>query len=225
MQRDGRIDRQQCGVDRGHRGSVIRHAAASPIGALVVAMIAAALRARLMARPGGAHAPVTSRALTARRAVGVATITRGANRKRGAAGAAHLLAQRNVVHGVASAAATSPGRTRDSVAQQTRQPRAPMESPRWSRGSGVPVRTLTSALPPQRTRPVRSRHDGPWTLPVLRARSRAHRTLQNRADAVSHKRPQAIIPVLDQKTGSERPGRGKSRFLRFYVASDTLAQG
>jgi hypothetical protein len=60
---------------------------------------------------------------------------------------------------------------------------------RWSRGSGGSVRTLTSALPAQPTRPARSSPDGPWTLTDPWTRRRAHRSLQNRAGAVSHKRP------------------------------------
>src|SRR5450756_1005741 len=72
-----------------------------------------------MPRPGGAHALLTPRDLTGRRAVGVTAITGGADGEQRAAEAAHFLAQRDVVHGVASAAVTSPGRTCDSVAQIT----------------------------------------------------------------------------------------------------------
>jgi hypothetical protein len=127
---------------------------------------------------------------TGRRAVGVTAITGQAHGKQGAAGAAHLLAQRDVVHGVASAATTAAGRTRrfrgttahDGLGRS-------MASPRWSRGSGGSVRALTSALPDQPTRPARPRRRRPWTLPDPWTRRRAHRSLQNRADAVSHERP------------------------------------
>jgi hypothetical protein len=45
-----------------------------------------------------------------------------------------------------------------------------------------------------------------------------HRSLQNRADAVSH--TTASIFFLIRKAGTERLGEVQSRFLRFYVASD-----
>ena len=169
---------------------MIPHAAAGAIRALMVAVVELPFYRGAMPRPRGAHAAVTSRPLTGRRAVGVPAITGQANGKQGAAGATHLLAQRDVVHGVASAATTAPGRTRRFRGTTDHDGlERPMESPRWSRGSGGSVRALTSALPAQRTRPARPRRRRPWTLPDPWTRRRAHRSLQNRADAVSHERP------------------------------------
>lgn len=178
---------RQCVGRHGGRGSLIPHAGA--IGALLVAMIEAPFRTPAVSGAGGGDRASARGDATGRRAVRVPAITRGAQGKQGAAGAAHLLAQRHV-HGVASAATTAPwtyapfrGTTdHDGLGR-------PMASPRWSRGSGGSVRALTSALPAQRTRPARPPRRRPCTLTDPWTRRRAHRSLQNRADAVSHKRP------------------------------------
>jgi hypothetical protein len=96
---------------------VIPHAAAGTIGPLMIAMVQSAFPRALMRGLRVTDNAVSPRSPTGGRAVGVPAITRDANGEQRAAGAAHFLAERDVVHGVASAAATSPGRTRDSVAQ------------------------------------------------------------------------------------------------------------
>ena len=65
--------------------------------------------------------------------------------------------------------------------------------------------------------------DGPWTLTDPWTRRRAHRSLQNCADAVSHKRPtSSFFSWSGDRTGRIR--RETSRFLRFYVVSNIPAR-
>jgi hypothetical protein len=67
-------------------------------------------------------------------------------------------------------------------------PKVPPQRRRLSGRTRYAGAHVIAAWPPQPTRPARSRPHRPWTLPDLWTRRRAHRSLQNRADAVSHKR-------------------------------------
>ena len=178
----------QCARRPRASGSLIPHA--RPIGPLMIPMIEAPFRTPAMTGSRRADGAPARGDATARRAVGVPAITGPTNGKQGAAGAAHLLAQRDVVHGVASAAATPSGRAHDSVAQLTT---TASDVPWRVRGGheGPEVQSGPSPLPCRLSlhdwRPSRRRR--PWTLTDLWTRRRAHRSLQNRADAVSHERP------------------------------------
>jgi hypothetical protein len=69
----------------------------------VIAMIEAALGTALMALSGGTHGGLARRRATHRRAIGVAAITRHADRKDAIAAATHFLAKRPI-HDVEAAA-------------------------------------------------------------------------------------------------------------------------
>ena len=85
--RDGESGRsQRCG------GRLIHHAAAAAVGALLVAMVETALGTLLMSRPGSLQRPATAGRPAARRAVGMAPITRRADGEQTAAVSATLLA-------------------------------------------------------------------------------------------------------------------------------------
>lgn len=182
----------------------------------MVAMIQASFRTSAVAGAGGGDRAPARGGATGWRAVRVPAITGGADGKQGVAGAAHLLAQRDV-HGVASAATTAPWTY--APIRGTTDPDGlgrPMESPRWSRGSGGSVRALTSALRTQRTRPARTATpeavdaDGPvdaQTRPPVLAKPRGRGFA--RASTAS-------VPCLDQETGTEEPDE---RNPDFYVST------
>jgi len=87
-------------VTRRRAGSLIPHAGA--IRALVVAMIEAAFRTDPMAPPRGVHRGGAGGRATRRRAIGVAPITRGADREEAVAAPTDFLAKRRV-HDVGAA--------------------------------------------------------------------------------------------------------------------------
>lgn len=97
----GRIGGRECGIWSQPRGSLIRHATAAAIGALVVAMIQPAFGARLMAGPGGPDAARAGGAPTGGRAIGVASVAGRADREQAVAGTTGLLAE-GCVHGTAA---------------------------------------------------------------------------------------------------------------------------
>jgi hypothetical protein len=82
-------------------GSLIAHAGA--IGALVIAMIETAFGAATVTLLGRADRVAACRRTTHRRAIGVAAITRDADRKKPIAASAEFLAKRRV-HDVEAAA-------------------------------------------------------------------------------------------------------------------------
>ena len=126
------------------RDSVIRHAAPGAVGALAVAVVEAALRAALVARPGGAHRPQAAGRAARLRAIGVAAVAGCADGERLAAHAANPPAERSV-HGVGARRAGSDwttGRNRVTTAPTGRLCR----SAGRSRGSGGPDRALTLRL-------------------------------------------------------------------------------
>ena len=139
--RRGRIGDRECHVSSRSGGSLIRHAAAHAIRALVVAMIQAAFRARLVARPRGRHTPSAPRASTHVRAVGMAAVTGRTNRKELETRAAGLLAER-CVHGAARddrRCHWTPVPIRGTTEGDYLVP----WSSRWSRGPGGSVRAPT----------------------------------------------------------------------------------
>ena len=174
----------ECAGGRLGAGSVIPHARA--IRALVVAMIEATFRTPAVSVTGGRDRAPAAGGATPARAVRVAPIAGDTDREDAMTATAGFLAERNV-HGVGAAVRSdwtySPNRgTTDRTASARRSPR---QSPR--------VRRISPGPHPQPAQPTRSRVHAtakrPWTLPDPWTRGRAHRSLQNRADAVSHKRP------------------------------------
>ena len=73
-------------------GRLIHHAAAVAVRALPVAVVETPLETLLVSSPGGLHRPATTGRPAARRAVGMAAITRGADGEEAAAVSAALLA-------------------------------------------------------------------------------------------------------------------------------------
>jgi hypothetical protein len=82
-------------------GTVIPHA--GPVRALVIAMVETPFRAAAMAPARGAHTVQPRRRATRRRAIGVAAITRGADREDAMTAATAFLTKRRV-HDVEAAA-------------------------------------------------------------------------------------------------------------------------
>ena len=73
---------------------------------------------------------------------------------------------------------------------------APRRSPTLSSIASctMRLRSRSKARPDaRRRRHDERRRDGPWTLPDRWTRRRAHRSLENRADAVSHERPPPLL--------------------------------
>lgn len=178
----------------------------------MIAMIEATLRTVSVSATGGRDGAAAAGGATPARAVRVAPIAGDTDREDAMTATAGFLAERNV-HGVGAAVRSdwtySPNRgTTDRTASARRSPR---QSPR--------VRRISPGPHPQLAQPTRSRVHAtatrPWTLPDPWTRGRAHRSLQNRADAVSHKRPPPSS-FSDHKTGSERPGE---RSPDFYAST------
>ena len=97
----------------GEGGTLIRHAAADPVGALAVAVVEAPFEAALMPGSGGPHRAAAAESSAPRRAVGLAAVTRRADGERAAAVSADLLAERDV-HGVGARGAVSDWTTRSN---------------------------------------------------------------------------------------------------------------
>jgi hypothetical protein len=124
-------DPGQCAGRPHTAGSLIPHA--GPIRALVIPMIEPSFRARPMAATGRADRGVPGGRTTGRRTIGVAAITRGADREEAVAAPAGFLAKRRI-HDVGAAARSDwtrrllpwhkRGRLARSVGASRRSPRA-----------------------------------------------------------------------------------------------------
>ncbi len=118
------------------------------------------------------------------------------------------------------------GQRAESVAQQQGLARS-VGARDGHEGPGRHIRALTPRLSPPRTlperRPPRQRR-GRGRCRSRGRQERAHRSLRNRADAVSHKRPQPHCCCWYSSTRTKptrRTGtRPVSRFLHFYVTAD-----
>ena len=184
-------------------------------------MVATALGTALVSSPGSLHRPATGGRPAARRAVGVAAVTRRADRKQVAAVSAGLLAERDV-HGVGARGASSDWTTRSN--RGTTAPTGSLcRSAGRSRGSGGLCRALTPRLARCQRYPNELRPASPEAVDAataVDANYRAHSSLQNRADAVSHS-DHSHHPLLqeEQRNGSGLPT--VSRKTRFQVTADT----
>ena len=183
----GEINDGESGRWPGGGGTLIRHAAADAVGALAVAVVEATFQAPLMPSPGGPHRAAPAEHPARRRAVSMAAITRRADGKQATATSAGLLAERDV-HGVGARGAISDWTTRSN--RGTTAPTGSLcRSSGRSRGSAghtgpsphVSARCLRY---PNESLPASS--GGCGRRHSCGRNNRAHRSLQNRADAVSH---------------------------------------
>ncbi len=147
-------------------GSLIPHAGA--IRALVIPMIEAAFRTGPMAPARGADRGVPSGRTTRGRAIGVATITRRADREEAVAPPAGLLAKRRV-HDVGAASRTDwtrrPNRgTRETTVSVRRSIEAVTEGLEGSAPGPHLIRRSAQRTRPPPSGPTRGRL---WTLPEL----------------------------------------------------------
>jgi len=123
------------------------------------------------------------------------------------------------------------GQRAESVAQQQGLARS-VGARDGHEGPGRHIRALTPRLSPPRTLPERRpprQRPGCGRCRSRGRQERAHRSLRNRADAVSHKRPQPHCCCWYSSTRTKptrRTGtRPVSRFLHFYVTADTVEVG
>ena len=136
----------------------------------------------------------------------MAAIARGADREEAAAEPTRFLAKRRV-HDVGAATHSNWTRTSNRGTKRADW-LGPSEHRGGHRGSGGCSSRPSPRLPrTELTRPhadVQAKRR--WTLTELWTRRRAHSSLQNRADAVSHERPPPSS-FREQETGTERPAR------------------
>ena len=184
--------RAVCGTVPGG-GSLIPPARA--IGALMIPVIEAAFRTGPMAAAGGPDRPAAGRRATRRRAIRVAAIARGADREEAAAPPTRFLAKRRV-HNVGAATHSNWIRTSHSWHKERRLTRSVGASRRSPRVWRLKLQTLTSSATSVSLRGRTPKPKRPWT-PTPTA-----------------------IKFCDQDTGTERR-REQSRFLRFYVVSNS----
>ena len=196
---------EECAAWGRTAGSLIPHARA--IRALMIAMIEAALRTGPVAAARGADRSAAGRRATGRRAIRMAAIARGTDREGAAAQPTRFLAKR-CVHEVGAATHSNWTRTSHPWHKERRLARSVGASRRSPRVWRSKLQTLTSSATDVsvRDRTPAPKPKRPWTLTELWTRRRAHSSLQNRADAVSHKRPPPSS-FFDQETGTGRPAR------------------
>ena len=137
------------------------------VGALMVAVVEAPFPTALMPGLGGVHRTAAGQRPAARRAVGVAPVTRRTDRKEATAPAAGLLAE-GLVHGVGVSGRPPTGR-RNPNRGTTIPTGSVCRRARRSRGSGGPVRTLTYVC--VHSYAIRNTESTPrqglWTLPQV----------------------------------------------------------
>ena len=178
----------QCAAWGRTAGSLIPHARA--IRALMIAMIEAAFRTVPMSAASGAHRSAAIGGATPGGAIRMAAITRGADREEAVAPPTRFLAKQRI-HNVGAATHSNWTRTSHPWHKERRLARSVGASRRSPRVWRSKLQTLTSSATDVslRDRTPTPTPKRPWTLTDPWTRRRAHRSLQNRADAVSHKRP------------------------------------
>jgi hypothetical protein len=178
----------------------------------MIPVIEAAFRTGPMAAAGGPDRPAAGHRATRRRAIRVAAIARGADREE-AAPPARFLAKRRV-HNVGAATRSNWTRTSRSWHKERRLTRSVGASRRSPRVWRLKLQSLTSSATSVSLRGRTPKPKRPWTLTELWTRRRAHSSLQNCADAVSHKRPPPssfVIRTPERKDGESSPD--------FYVST------
>ena len=179
-----------------------------------------------MSRPGGPHRAATTERPARRGAVRVPPVAGRADREEAATFPAGALAER-VVHGVGARRAGSDWTAR-RIRGTTTGTGSVCRSSRRSRGPRMALRALTPHLSPPPTLPERPRRRPASRAAVdaaapVDAKVRAHRSLQNRADAVSHSLHSLhcccrYSPSEESNDGLE--DRHASRFDQFHVTVD-----
>lgn len=176
-----------------------------------------------MSAAGGADRSAAARRATRRRAIRVAAIARGADREEAAAPPTRFLAKRRV-HDVG--AATHSNWTRTSNRGTKRGDwLGPSEHRGGHRGSGGRSSRPSPRLPRQLTRPhayaqAKEAVDADGSMD---AQTRPQLLAKPRRRGFARAPTAIIFFVITRPERTDR--REKSRFLRFYVASDTHASG
>jgi hypothetical protein len=187
---------------------------------LMVSVIEAAFRTGAMAAAGGADRSATRRRATGRRAIRVAAIARGADREEAAAEPTGFLAERRI-HDVG--AATHSNWTRPSNRGTKRADwLGPSEHRGGHRGSGG-FSSRPSPRPP-RTQLTRRHADAQPEEAVdadgaMDAQTRPPLLAKPRRRGFARAPTAIIFFVNGDRNG--KTGEEQSRFLRFYVVSDT----
>jgi hypothetical protein len=206
----------QCAEPRAAGGSLIPHAGA--IRPLMIPMIEATFRTPAVAVTGGRDRSLPAGGATRARAVRVATIAGDTDRKEAVTATARLLAKW-YVHGVGAASAPT-GRTAQTVAQQTGRPRrlgarGSHEGPEVQSGPSPSACSGYAICP--RPRDSEEAVDGGAPMDAQNAPTAAWKSRPEREIPTP---PTAIICFLITRT-DRNDRRGKSRFLRFHVVSDS----
>ena len=165
--RRGHVKGVESGVPEDGGGRLIPHALPGAVGALMVAVVEAPFPTALMPGLGGVHRTAAGQRPAARRAVGVAPVTRRTDRKEATAPAAGLLAEGLVTVSESQGDLRLDGETQ-TVAQQYRLARS-VGGRGGHEGPEVPVRTLTYVC--VHSYAIRNTESTPrqglWTLPQV----------------------------------------------------------
>ena len=171
----------------GAAGSLIPHAGA--VRALVIAMIEAAFGTAPMALAGGADRGLARRRATRRRAIGVAAITRRADRKEAIAASTDFLAKRRV-HDVGAAARFDwTRRSNRGTRETTGSVRRSIEAVTEGLEGQAPGPHLVAADLSLRDSAPTPNAKRPWTLTSYGRTERAHRFANLAQNADSHEHP------------------------------------
>ena len=189
-------------------------------------MVETALGTALVSSPGSLHRPVTSGRPAARRAVGVAAITRRADRKQ--APQCRQVFWRSGTSTASERAGRSPtGQRVRTVAQQHRPARSVGARGGHEGPVALPGPHPTSSPLPTLLERAAARQPGGAVdaASPVEANNRAHRSLQNRADAVSHSDHSHHPLLLKKNNATGRVCRPVFEKTRFEVTADNCGTG
>ena len=205
---------------------MIRHAAASAVRALTVAMVETPFRTALMAGPGGSNRPATSCRPTRWCAVGMAAVARRADGEGTAAVTTGSLSE-GLVHGVGARGAVSDWTTslnRGTTAATGSVCRSPRRSrgSRWVAPGPHPTSESARTLPERRAGRQRRGHGrrrSPWTQ---RARPQgARKTAKNAVSRSAHSRDLHLHQDQHEEIGARASTDERRRIRQFSMVVDS----